>query len=400
MPFFKPRTKEKAQHTLRKRMMAMVVAGMTLTTGLTALQGDPVEAEEAQPLPARDGRVVLYVMDQPELGLTDDMAPYIDQINYAFALLEGGEAHGSHWQGIRQLEGYLNRHGHIDGVLSVGGWGAEGFSDACATAEGREKLADSILRLMDRYGFTGVDIDWEYPGSSAAGIKSREEDVDNWYALLALLREGLDQRQTERGRDYLLSVALGAGAEQLAMVDGERLGGLVDQAVVMAYDMQGFDRITGHHAGLYPAGDTPNSGAWAVNALTDSGLFAGKILLGVPAYGRVWRQVSGGGNGLYQRAATAGNRTLRYDELQALESQGYTRHYDEEAQAAWWFNGSDFVSGEDEASLTAKADWLRENGLLGAAVWAQHQDPEGALLAALSDALSDALTPSPIAEGD
>ena len=394
MPFFKPRTKEKAQYTLRRRMMAMVVAGMALTTGLTALQGDPVEAEEAMPLPRRDGRVVLYVMDQPDLGLTDDMAPHIDQINYAFALLEGGEADGSHWQGIRQLEGYLARHGHIDGVLSVGGWGAEGFSDACATAEGRKRLADSILRLMDRYGFTGVDIDWEYPGSPAAGIKCREEDGDNWYALLTLLREGLDQRQTERGRDYLLSVALGAGAEQLAMVDGERLGGLVDQAVVMAYDMQGFDRITGHHAGLYPAGDIPNSGAFAVNALTDSGLFAGKILLGVPAYGRVWRQVSG--DGLHQRAATAGNRTLRYDELQQLESQGYTRHYDEEAQATWWLGCGNFVSGEDEASLTAKADWLRENGLLGAAVWAQHQDPEGALLAALSGALA----PSRTAQGD
>ncbi|MGN0746866.1 MAG: glycoside hydrolase family 18 protein [Aristaeellaceae bacterium] len=377
-------------------MMAMVVAGMTLTTGLSAVRGYPVAAEEAVSLPARDGRVVLYVMDQPDLGLTDAMAPHIDQINYAFALLEGGEADGSHWQGIRQLEGYLDRHGHIDGVLSVGGWGAEGFSDACATAEGRERLADSILRLMDRYGFTGVDIDWEYPGSSAAGIKSREEDVDNWYALLALLREGLDQRQTERGRDYLLSVALGAGAEQLALVDGERLGSLVDQAVIMAYDLQGFDRMTGHHAGLYPAGDTPNSGAFAVNALTESGLFAGKILLGVPAYGRVWRQVSGDNDGLHQRAATAGNRTLRFDELKQLESQGYDRHYDEEAQAAWWLGGGSFVSGEDEASLAAKAQWLRENGLLGAAVWAQHQDPEGALLMTLSDALAPANT----AEGD
>ena len=387
MSFIRPRTKEKTQFPLRKRMMAMMVAGMALTTGLSAIKGEPVTAEEALSLPLRDGRVVLYVMDQPDLGLTDDMAPHIDQINYAFALLEDGEATGSHWQGIRQMEGYLNRHGHIDGVLSVGGWGAEGFSDACATAEGRERLADSILRLMDRYGFTGVDIDWEYPGSSAAGIKSHEEDVDNWYALLALLRQGLDQRQTERGRDYLLSVALGAGAEQLAMVDGERLSDLVDQAVVMAYDLQGFDRITGHHAGLYPAGDTPNSGAFAVNALTDSGLFAGKILLGVPAYGRVWRQVSGG-DGLHQRAATAGNRTLRYDEVQQLEGQGYTRHYDEEAQATWWSDGSSFVSGEDEESLMAKAQWIRENGLLGAAVWAQHQDPEGALLAALSGALT------------
>ncbi|MGN1019402.1 MAG: glycoside hydrolase family 18 protein [Aristaeellaceae bacterium] len=388
MTFFRPRTKEKTQRPLRRRMMAMAVAGMALTTGVSAVKGDPLAAEATLPFPQRDGRVVLYVMDQPNLGLTDDMAPHVDQINYAFALLEGGEASGDHWQGIRQLEGYLARHGHIDGVLSVGGWGAEGFSDACATAEGRERLAESILRLMDRYGFTGVDFDWEYPGSSAAGIRSREEDVDNWYALLALLREGLDQRQTERGRDYLLSVALGAGEAQLVRVDGERLGSLVDQAVVMAYDLQGFDRITGHHAGLYPAGDTPASGAYAVNALTDSGLFAGKILLGVPAYGRVWRQVSGEGPG--QRAATAGNRTLRFDELQQLEAQGYVRRYDEEAQAAWWQGEGNFVSGEDAESLAAKARWLKENGLLGAAVWAGHQDPQGALLSALSGALTRA----------
>ena len=388
----KPRTKDKRPARRLRRVLTgvllMMVAGASFLT--PGRQGTAAETPEN----GRQGRVVMYVFDEAGLSLRDEHAAMVDQLNYSFALLKDGEATDNHWRQIRQVESYLRRHPHIDGVLSVGGWGAEGFSDACATAEGRQRLADSILRLMDRYGFTGVDIDWEYPGSSAAGIKSREEDVDNWYALLALLRQGLDQRQTERGRDYLLSVALGAGAEQLAMVDGERLGGLVDQAVVMAYDLQGFDRITGHHAGLYPAGDTPNSGAWAVNALTDSGLFAGKILLGVPAYGRVWRQVSG--DGLHQRAATAGNRTLRYNELQALESQGYTRHDDEEAQATWWVGCGNFVSGEDEASLGAKARWLKENGLLGAAIWAQHQDPEGALLAALSGALA----PSPVAEGD
>ncbi|MGN0778639.1 MAG: glycoside hydrolase family 18 protein [Aristaeellaceae bacterium] len=368
-------------------MMAMVVVGMTLTTGLTALQGGVVEAEATVSLPARQGKTVLYVMDQADMALRDDMAPHIDQINYAFALLKNGKADGSHWQGIGQLERYLAQHGHIDGVLSVGGWGAEGFSDACATAEGRKKLADSILALMDRHGFTGVDIDWEYPGSSAAGITSRPEDVENWYALLSLLREGLDQRQAAHGRKYLLSVALGAGKQQLDIADGKRLDELLDQAVVMAYDLKGFDRITGHHAGLYPAGDVPDSGAYAVNTLIASGLRPEKILLGIPAYGRVWRQV-GGGNGLNQRAATAGNRTLRYDELQGLEGKGYTRHYDEDAQAAWWFNGSEFVSGEDEASLQAKVDWLREKGLLGAAVWELHQDRDGTLMATLSDALT------------
>ncbi|MBQ8654508.1 MAG: hypothetical protein IJ507_06175 [Clostridia bacterium] len=389
MKCMKPRTKDKAQSRLTRWMMAMTVAAMTAVSALSVMGSMSVQAEETLPLPQRDGRVALYVMDQPGLDLSDDAAQHMDQLNYAFALLEGGKATGSHWRSAEEVRRYLNRHPHITGVMAVGGWGAEGFSDACATEEGRKTLADSILRLMDRYGFTGVDIDWEYPGSSAAGIKSREEDVENWYELLTLLRQGLDQRETETGREYILSVALGAGEAQLNAVDGSRLDKLVDQAVVMAYDLTGFDRLTGHHAGLYPDKNIKNSGAYAVRRITDSGLSSEKVLLGIPAYGRMWRQVLGGGNGLNVHAGTAGNRILRYDELQKLELQDYRRFYDEKAQAAWWYDGENFVSGEDSLSVKAKCDWLRDNGLQGAAVWAAHQDPEGTLLAEISAALTD-----------
>lgn len=359
----------------------MMVAGASFLT--PGRQGTAAET----PGNGRHGRVVMYVFDEAGLSLRDEHAAMVDQLNYSFALLKDGEATGSHWRQIRQVESYLRRHPHIDGVLSVGGWGAEGFSDACATAEGRQRLADSILRLMDAHGFVGVDIDWEYPGSSAAGIKSHPEDVENWYALLALLRQGLDARQAAAGRPYYLSVALGGGEAQLNSVDGARLDALVDQAVLMAYDLSGFDKTTGHHAGLYPGEDRPNSGAHMVKALAASGLSRSKMILGFPAYGRVWRQVSGGGDGLHQRAATSGNKTLSFPELQALEGQGYTAHYDEAACAAWWFDGANFVSGESADSVAAKVRWLREKGLQGAAVWCWNQDKEGSLMAMLDAAM-------------
>lgn len=389
MGFLKPRTNDNTRRRLGKRMMAMTLGTMMMLTALSGIQAMHVGAEESLPLPRRDGRTVLYVMDEADLKLTDDQAQHINQINYAFALLEDGRANGDHWVGVKELESFLRRHEHIDGVVSVGGWGAEGFSDACATEEGRAVLAESILQLMDKHGFVGVDIDWEYPGSSAAGIVSREEDEENWYELLRILRQGLDERQAATGRDHLLSVAIGGGQAQLDRVDGERLGELVDQAVIMAYDLKGAERITGHHAGLYPDGNTPDSGAYAVKRLTDSGLFAGKILLGIPSYGRMWRQVGNSTDGLNARAATPGNKYLRYDEILALEKNGYIMHYDDQAQAAWWFDGTNFVSGESAQSIQYKADWLRDNGLLGAAVWAQHQDPEGVLMATLDAALTD-----------
>lgn len=389
MPAIRPRTKEKKKHRGRRALLALMLIGMSamgaVYHGGTELL--PAAAEEEPIMATRRGRTVMYVMDEAGMKLRSDDAHMLDQLNYSFALIRDGRADGSHWRGTKQVTAFLKKHPHIDGVLSVGGWGAEGFSDACMTEDGRQTLADSILSLMDEMGFVGVDIDWEYPGISGTGITSRPEDVENWYALLTLLREGLDEREALHGREYILSVALGAGDAHINAIDPARLDSLLDQAVVMAYDLCGFDRMTGHHAGLYPGQDKPGTGARAVQMLLDGGLDAEKLLLGMPAYGRVWRQVSGGGDGLRQRADTSGNKTISFDELLRLEERGYTRHYDETAQAAYWFDGSTFVSGEDDRSIQYKCDWLIGEGLQGAAVWQYTQDGSGAMLAMLNAAM-------------
>ena len=339
----------------------------------------PAPALAAQ---AGRGQTVMYVYDASSLGLRSGDAARLDQINYAFALIANGEASGSHWRGIRELKSYLKQHPNVDGVLSVGGWGADGFSQACATREGRERLADSILRLMDEHGFVGVDIDWEYPGVSFAGIASSKDDEENWYALLSLLRAGLDKKELGTGRHYTLSVAL--SVSQASTVDAARLNRVLDQVVLMAYDLYGFTTQTGHQAGLYPAGGVSESGAYGVNALVKGGMARSKILLGIPAYGRMWRQVTGE-NGYGVKAGTTGDKLLNYADVQALENSGYAHYYDDAAQAAWWYNGANFVSAEDEQSLRYKARWALKQGLLGAAVWAYSHDSDGSVTRILSE---------------
>ena len=385
----KPRTKDKKppKHMKKALLLALLLATAAISASPASYHTGEANAEEEAPVETRKARTVMYVMDSPRLKLRDTDASAIDQVNYAFALVKDGKADGSHWTGIKKVSAFLKKHPHIDGVLSIGGWGAEGFSDACMTEEGRQSLADSILMLMDTHGFVGVDVDWEYPGVSGTGIISRPEDVENWYGLLECLREGLDAREALHGREYILSVALGAGENHIKDLDLSRLGEYVDQAVVMAYDLCGFDRVTGHHAGLYPEDIQQNSGASAVRRLVEGGFPADKLLLGMPAYGRVWRQVSGGGDGLDQRANTSGNKTISFDEILRLEDQGYTRRYDDKAQAAWWFDGTTFVSGEDGESIGYKGRWIVAQGLLGAAVWQYGQDASGAMLAMLDAAL-------------
>lgn len=384
----------------RSRLLALPVAAMMALTTLSVLK-PPADASApvVQP-PAREGRIVMYVQDAKDLSSVLASAESADQLNYAFALIEDGRATLDHASGISAVSRFLRSHPHIDGVLSVGGWGADGFSQSCATEEGRAALAESILALMDEHGFVGVDIDWEYPGMSAGGTASSPDDPENWYALLALLREGLDARQAETGRDHLLSVALGASQEHVELADGERLAALVDQAVVMAYDLRGFDRLTGHHAGLYPDSDNPLSASWAVNAWIADGMPEGKLLLGMPLYGRVWRQVSGG-TGLNRHAATSGNRIVSQADIAFLLANGATRHWDEGAQAAHLYDGENFISYEDAQSAQAKADWAVENGLLGLALWCGNQDTEGVILSAVAEALDvvELATPTDMAEG-
>ena len=46
-------------------------------------------------------------------------------------------------------------------LLSVGGWGARGFSGAAATKESREVFIRSAQEIVDKYGLDGIDLDWE-----------------------------------------------------------------------------------------------------------------------------------------------------------------------------------------------------------------------------------------------
>lgn len=105
------------------------------------------------------------------------------------------------WDGSGAKEALAQIRGVNPGIkilLSVGGWGADGFSQGSRTAQNREKMAQSAAELVKEYGLDGIDIDWEYPCSSLAGIASDPGDKENFTLLLKAVREGLE-RSRRRG---------------------------------------------------------------------------------------------------------------------------------------------------------------------------------------------------------
>jgi chitinase len=53
----------------------------------------------------------------------------------------------------------------------------------------------------------------------------------------------------------------------------------------------------------------------------------------------------------------------------------------------WLFNGSTFISYEDEQSIGAKAQYIKNKALGGAMIWELSQDPNKVLLNALYNGL-------------
>jgi len=69
------------------------------------------------------------------------------------------------------------------------GHSKDGFSDAALTPTSRYNFAREANALINEYNLDGIDIDWEYPGTSAAGIKSRPQDRENFTLLLTAIRD-------------------------------------------------------------------------------------------------------------------------------------------------------------------------------------------------------------------
>lgn len=67
-------------------------------------------------------------------------------------------------------------------IVAIGGWGAEGFSDAALTPTSRYNFARQVNQMINEYALDGIDIDWEYPGSSASGITSRPQDRETLHS--------------------------------------------------------------------------------------------------------------------------------------------------------------------------------------------------------------------------
>jgi chitinase len=275
-------------------------------------------------------------------------------------------------------------------IVSIGGWEADGFSDAALTDASRAAFADSAVEFVRKYSLDGVDIDWEYPGQGVAGIKYRAEDRQNFTRLLRALREKLDAVSTVQGRTgsdrYTLTIA-SADREYFDHTEMDKLQIYLDWVNVMSYDFfNSLTPTTGHHAGLYRAAlasPTDRDADTSVKQHLAAGIPPEKLVLGVAFYGRGFAGVKPVNNGLNQPYARF-EAAHDYSELanKLIGRQGFVRHWDDRAKAPYLWNSSSrtFISYDDPESIGIKAQYVKARHLGGMMFWELSEDRNDELL--------------------
>lgn len=286
----------------------------------------------------------------------------LTHINYAFALIKDDfeSLDIKKPARLQQVVALKSQKPDLKVMLSVGGWGAGNFSEMAADANHRKKFAENCLAAVNKYGLDGIDIDWEYPTSSSAGISSSPYDITNFTLLMSDLRSVL-------GSDKLLTIASYAGVKYY---DFNKAAKYLDFVNIMTYDM---GRPPYHHSALYSSSKTKNSCIESVEKHYQAGVPYEKLVLGVPFYGK-----------------PAEGESIDYIDLVSEKYSKYTKRWDDAAKAPYLADagGTMVISYDDETSLGLKADYIKSKGLLGAMYWSiEADDNEWTLSKALASRL-------------
>lgn len=297
-----------------------------------------------------------------------------------------------------QLRLLKERHPHLKVLIAVGGWSWSGrFSDVALTPESRRRFAESVVEFLVRFGFDGVDIDWEYPvsGGLATNVR-RPEDRQNFTLLIEELRRQLDAQGEKDGKHYLLTFAAAAAPYYTQNVELAKLHPLVDFINLMTYDLAGpWEPTTGLNAPLSRRPGAPLQPPWsiedAVRLYLSYGVPPEKLVVGVPFYGYRFDGVAPVDQGLFQPYSQG--TAVPYFTVQTLAASGaYTRYWHEEAKVPYLYGGGTFITYDDPESLRAKAEFVLEHGLGGVMIWEISQDAaDRSLLAALHEVLRPAV---------
>ncbi|XP_059164097.1 chitinase-3-like protein 1 [Physella acuta] len=269
-------------------------------------------------------------------------------------------------------------------LLSLGGQQEHGagFTSVSQSEEIAEAFADSTILFLRKFGFDGLDIDWEYPNSHTK---------DTYAFLLKMLRSRFDVESAHtRQARLLLTIAAPAGRQFIDPgFDIPEIAKYVDYVNIMTYDYTSQDaNVTAFNSPLFSTPDVrfdPTlSTNWTVHYYKELGLPFSQMVLGITGVGR-WLTLEdenafGVGSKTTRQRQTSSHYQLvngmTYPEicLVVKRQPGARRYFDDVQKSPYLVWGNNWVGYEDPESVRIKAKWTRSLGVAGIMMWSLDQD--------------------------
>ncbi|KAF8214839.1 hypothetical protein K438DRAFT_1955885 [Mycena galopus ATCC 62051] len=292
-------------------------------------------------------------------------------ISSAFEVIEMTAGDAALWTETTALK---SRNPSLKVFLSIGGWTFNDpptsgiFSALAASTANTNVFINSVLSVMNAYGFDGIDIDWEYPVAEDRG--GSPDDLANYPTFLKAIKTVFSPF------GYGLSFTAPSSYWYLQFVGN----GAADWVNVMTYDLHGVWDSPADYIGSIVLAHTNLTEIMATFQLfANVGIDPSKMVMGIGFYGRSFELSSATCTdpgcpfaGAAPAGPCSGNPgTLMFTEIEdIISSEGYdTLVFDEEAAV-----NIDWVSYDDQQTLAMKLQYANGVCLGGTMVWSLDQD--------------------------
>jgi len=278
------------------------------------------------------------------------------------------------------LEPALLKNAHMAGVrvsVSIGGAGeahAKAFSKLSASSTARAAFVSNVSAFVTKYGYDGVDIDWEAPQAP--------KDTKNCLALMQALRAALP------APSYQVSMAVPANPQNSGTgLDIPHLAADVDYFNVMTYDFTGpWSAFAGENS---PLNQSPND-PWQTGSLQTSmdlytgtyGVSSAQLNIGTAFYGYEFTGVDALWGACPGSSCKANVTTQDYGPYikPLIGAPGWTGFVDQTSGAPYLTRESPatFITYDDPTSTSNKVAYvIGSRGFGGMFMWDLSGDYDG-----------------------